>query len=137
MCATLSRNVCQNRGPKAPCGLPSNPRSLGDERPSRLSVADSSAGTSVGETSVPFSAIGIIIPRQRGAIEGVYGPDRGSQFAACQPEQRQPEARSPRISLRASWSRVCHAQPSIDHSYQGEFLPRALQVKLTLEINSL
>src|SRR5262245_61442221 len=40
MCVTESRNACQNRGPKAPCGLLSIPCSLGEEPPSLLPVAE-------------------------------------------------------------------------------------------------
>src|SRR6267154_90864 len=65
MCVTVSRKACQNRGPKAPCGLLSNPCSLGDEPPSPLSVAHGFAGMSVWETLTRLLAIGRAAPRHR------------------------------------------------------------------------
>src|SRR6266436_2947482 len=60
MCATLSRNACQNRGPQWPCGLVSNPRSLGEAPPSPVSVTDSSAATSVCETLALLLVIALL-----------------------------------------------------------------------------
>jgi len=100
-------------------------------RPRPLSVRDGSAGTTACESLVLLLAIGTIVTRQCGAIEVMY-PQERSHLRACYPEQRQPEARPPRISIRASLSRAA--------SFGGPRLSgRTLHghVNLTLEINSL
>jgi hypothetical protein len=65
---TVSRNACQNRGPKAPCGLLSHPRSLGGGPSSPLSVPDGCAGAP-GCESLAF-LLAIALPLARAAPSG-------------------------------------------------------------------
>src|SRR5882672_2260510 len=96
MCVTVSRNACQNRGPKAPCGLLSIPLSLGGEPPSPLSVADGLAGMSAWETLTLLLAIESTAPSCRtacGYLRSLHAKfDAGDQFIdAASQSQAQPQ----------------------------------------------
>src|SRR6266478_483475 len=124
MCATLSRNACQNRGPKCPCGLLSKPCSLGDEPPSPLSVRDGSAGTTACESLVLLLAMGTIVTRQCGAIEVMY-PAMNDRICG-RVIRRNCSLRQGRPGFR--FARLCHAQLHPDSAAIGPNSRRARQL---------